>query len=615
VQLTADRLRATIAPADMHKGDPVAEADLSALPDRPAQEPVLLQDWTALTRCLDWTLGQMAFQQRGSQAFTTQEVPNLINQGGLPAYRAAEVLFAHCLEVDAAGKLEREIWGMEMALGLGLFSLQLLDRFQGLCRAHGRDYYDRLIWFATDGTPRMVVDARDHGVFARHAGHVVLGLVDALDPARLVRLDSGETVDLTGRLRAVVHTYLLCVLPANLFRRQIRRDEAGIRENWGAVMARTVLRRPEDLALFTPMSVAQVQAAAASDDRAVLQTLTPLYPLVDLELALAGFEPEDLSDGPEIRRIAEQLTDALPAPPAGEADPRDDLWVLHSAGAQHSLGRTLEILRPDGFLYYRDYGPATAQRANGNHLYQHYGATTASGINHFALEGWLHSPGPDGQPRAQVSAPEGEGEASIKNRFISKADLPETRRAFALHFDPRGFAALEQLVEQARQEMGQKDGQPMELFRQALQLERDNWQLLGEAGDVALRRERNFEMAHMLLTEALRINPWYSASTWNSLGDLFWAQNEFAQARQAYMRAAEANTEHYRSYLNLADCCIREGDWSGAVEQAAKAIARDVDGNEAERAQKLLQEAAKRLAEQRQRAAKYRKERQAGSSR
>jgi hypothetical protein len=40
-----------------------------------------------------------------------------------------------------------------------------------------------------------------------------------------------------------------------------------------------------------------------------------------------------------------------------------------------------------------------------------------------------------------------------------------------------------------------------------------------------------------------------------------------------------------------------------------------VDGSEAERAQKLLQEAAKRLAEQRQRAAKYRKERQAGSSR
>lgn len=583
-----------------------------------AQESVLLQEWTPLTRCLDWTLGQMAFQQRGSQAFTTQEVPNLINQGGLPAYRAAEVLFAHCLEIDGQGKLEREIWGLEMALGLGLFSLQLLDRFQALCRAHGRDYYDRIRWFATDGTPRMVLDARDHGVFERHAGKVVLGLVDALDPARLVRLDNQETVDLTGRLRMVVHTYLLCVLPANLFRRQIQRDERGEREVWGAVMARTVLRKPEDLPLFSPLSVAQVQAAAASEERQVLQQLTPLYPLVDLELALAGFEPNDLAEGPELHRIADQIAAALPAPdPAAkdQADPRDDLWVLHSAGAQHSLGRTLEILRPDGFLYYRDYGPATAKRANGNHLYQHYGATTAAGINHFALDGWLQSPGPDGQPRAQVSAPEGEGEASIKNRLVSKAALPETRRAFALHFDPRGFETLERLVEDARKALGQPGGKAMDLFRQALQLERDNWQLLGEAGDVALRRERNPELAHMLMTEALRINPWYAAATWNSLGDLFWSQNEFDQAQAAYQKATEANPEHYRGYLNLADCRIRQGDWAGAVEQAAKAIARDIDGSEAERAQTLLQEAAKRLAEQRLRAARYRKERQAGSSR
>jgi tetratricopeptide (TPR) repeat protein len=612
-------------------------------PQAPEPTSPVLQDWTPLTTCLDWQIGQIAFQRRGSQAFTTQEVPNLINQGGLSAYRAAEVLFSHCAELDAEGQLEPEILCMEMAIGLGLHALQLLDRFQALCTEQGKDWYDRLTFFATDGTPKMVVDARDHGVFERHPGRVVLGLVNALDPGRLTRLDDGETVDLTGRLRAVFHTYLLCVLPANIFRRVRRRlqdgevlpvqgwtaragdpghgDDGTWLEQWSVIMARTVLRHPEALPRFAPLAVADVQAMAASEDPADKLPLVSLYPLLDLDLALATVQPDDLTEGPEVRRIADSVTGDIKANLRQHAEAQgepyvdsqaEEVWVLHSAGALHSLQKTLEVLRKDGFALYRDYGPATAARANGNHLYQHYGATTAVGINHFALDAWFATPGDDGQPRAQVSVPPGEGEASIKNRLLSRAALPQTRQAFDARFDPKAFETLETLIAEAR---GRAD-QPrdsMEAYRVALQLERDNWMLLGEAGEAALRRARHPELAHMLLTEALRINPWYAGGTWNSLGDLYWSQGRIEDARQAYERAVQANPESFRGYLNLSDVCRRQGDHARAVEMAAMAIARDVDGTEAARSKAALDDAVAHLQAQRELAAKWRKERQAGS--
>ncbi len=590
------------APAAETTGEPTAAAETPA--------PLLLEDWTPLHRCLDFQMGQLAFGQRGTQAFTSQQVPNLINQGGLSAYRAAEVLFANCVELDQAGELEQDITCLELAIGLGLFSLQLLDRFAALCREHGRDYYDRLTWYASDGTPRMVQDAQKNGVFERHAGRVVLAVVDALDPTHLRRLDDGTTIELTGRLRAIFHTYLLCVLPANLFRRSKTGPDRA--ESWGAVVAQTMLDKVADLQLFSALSPEQVHALAQQRDAAALAQLVQLYPLFDLVLALAPFDPDGIGEGPELRRIADQLTAALPPVPEGEDE---YVWVLHSAGAQHSLALQLQALRPSGFVLYRDYGPATAARANGNHLYQHYGATTASGINHFALDAWLQRSTELGGRGAQVSLPPGEGEASIKTRLVSHAALPATRAAFALHFDQRAFERLEALMAQARELVGKDPRAALEAYRQALLVERDNWLLLGEAGDVALRRNRELGLAQTLLTEALRINPWYAAGTWNSLGDLYWAAGEFAAARQAYERAVQANPEHWQGYLNLADCCLREGDWAGAVEHAAQALARDVEGEQAERAQKLLTLAAERLGRQRQRAQVLRKQRQAGTAR
>jgi tetratricopeptide (TPR) repeat protein len=579
-----------------------------------ANDPPILQDWTPLTSCLDWQIGQIAFQHRGVQAFTTQEVPNLINQGGLSAYRAAEVLLAHCEEMQAAGTLEPEICAMEMGMGMGLHAVQLLDRFQLLCRELGHDFYDRLTFYATDGTPRIVQDARDNGVYARHAGRVVLGITNALDPAAFVRLDDGSHVDLTGRIRAVFHTYLLCVLPANIFRRQ---TNAAGEHSWSVVMARTMLRHYDELPRFTALTVAQLQALSRSDAAADKLPLAPLYPLIDLDLALAPVDLDHIEGGDELRRMADQLANDLkqlpeserPKPEVeGEATAGGEVWVLHSAGALHCLDQTLQVLRRDGFVLYRDYGPATAKSANGNHLYQHYGSTTAVGINHYGIDGWLRSRG------VEVSVPPDEGEASIKNRLVGRAPLPKTRAAFANGYHPHAFDKLEKAIAYARQEV-QRAGEAMEAYRQALQVERDNWVLLGEAGEVALRKTRSPELAHMLLTEALRINPWYNNASWNNLGDLYWHGGDHERARAAYERAVQANPESHLGYLNLADCWLRKGEYGKAVEAAAMAVARDVDGSEMERSKRVLDEATKRLQAQRELAQKWRRERRAGAPR
>lgn len=582
----------------------------------PVPAPVL-QDWAPLTHCLDWHLGQLAFQHRGAQAFTTNEVPNLINQGGMSAYRAAEVLFINCEEADAAGTLEDEIVCMELAMGLGLHSVQLLDRFQQRCAEAKKDWYDRLTWYATDVTPKMLRDAKANDVFARHQGRVVLARADALNPAKVAVFEDGELRDLTGKLRAVFHSYLLCVLPANVFRRTTEADAS----TWAVLMARTVLRHPEGLSQFSNLTADGVRALAASRTSADLMRLVPLYPLMDLDLTLAPLADDAHEDRAELERIADLIEVGLDAALAAEvttpaATPAPDAerhtWVLHSAGAMASVAATLVALRPDGFLLYRDYGPATEKSANSSHLYQHYGATTAIGVNHFGLDSWVGTVRDAGEPMGQVTCPDGEGDAAIKTRLLSRADIPATREAFADQFDPAAFQRLQSAVEAARAAAADPTV-AMDGYRVALSLERDNWVLLAEAADFALRRARNVELSQMLVSEALRINPWYGEKAWNCLGDIYWFSNQLDASEEAFERATKANPETHMGWYNLYLVARQRGDLEKAVEMAAKALAMDRSGAATSRLEPALAEATRLLHAQRSVARDWRKKRNAGS--
>lgn len=578
----------------------------------PPAGPITLQDWSPISGSLDWHLGNLAFEVRGPQAFTTHEVPNLVNQGGLAAYRAADVLFARCAEADAAGALPAEIVGVEYGMGLGLFSLQLLDRFVARCHDAGVDYHDRLVWYATDAMPSVLRAAAANEVFARHADRVVLGLANALEPQTVqpVRWSADdperEAVDLAGEAFAVVSTYALSVLPWNLLQRRERPADDAEDNPWGVVLARTMLAHPEALADYTSLGVEQVVAIAASGDRDALRQLVPLTPLLDVALTLA---PLDLSTHPD-RETLVALADALAA--GGEAGVT---WVLHSFGAERHLRAASELLSPGGMLLYRDYGPATAARANAVHVHQHYGPTTGSGVNHHALDRMLGQMAADGG--WAFAAPEGEGEAMIKTRVLVRAgadEAPDTLQAFASAFAPTSFKALQDAVALARGRLSSGSAEDaMAAYREALKLEPANWVLLAEAGEVALYRLRHLETARMLLAEALRINPWYAADAWCLLGDVRWFAGDPQAARGCYERAIRANPEHYRGWHGMAVWHRERGELEAAVEMEARALARDVGGRAAASLEQSLTGLVRRLEARRAQARAWQRERTAGA--
>lgn len=581
-----------------------------------AAEAVVLQDWTPIAGCLDFVLGQLAFQARGSQAFTTHEVPNLVNQGGLSAVRAAHVLFASCADAEARGALEAEIVVVEMAMGLGLHALQCLDRFQRRCREAGRDWYDRLTFYATDATPKMVADARDRGVFARHPGRVALGLLDARQPHRVRRLDNGALVDLQGKPRLVLHTYLLCVLPANVFRLQPA-PEAGGDPSWQVLVARTVLRHPEALASFDPRSVAEIQAIVAGSDALAASGLAALDPLLDLDLTLAPVAAAELPDVAVLAATAAWIATDLREKAADEPT-----WVLHSGAAMESIERTMATLRPDGALLYRDYGPATAEDADRLHLYQHYGPTTAIGINHYAIDRWIASQ-PDGALRL-LAAPD-DADAMIKTRLLTRsaeAGGPSSAvaEAFAACYSRESSAALEQAIAEAR--AAATAGAAVEGYRRALKLEPSNWALLGEAAEVALRAANGppphsgaLDLAELLAREALQINPWSAPQTFVLLGDVLWQRGEQRGAVRSYQASIAANPEYARGHFALYLAARAVADFVAAVECAARAVALDRDGDQGERYRAALRDALERLGEQRALAGRLRRKRVAGSHR
>ena len=147
----------------------------------------------------------------------------------------------------------------------------------------------------------------------------------------------------------------------------------------------------------------------------------------------------------------------------------------------------------------------------------------------------------------------------------------------------------------------------------ALHQELDALALLTEAAEVALRYARNLELAHMLVNEVLRINPWYSAAAWNLLGDICWFAEDIDRSEAAYEKAIECNPEHYRGYFNLYTIHRQRGRYDKAVEMAAMALAMDRGGTEGERTAAALEDATRLLRQQRKLAIEWRKARHAGS--
>lgn len=543
-----------------------------------------LHDWALLSETLDWRLGKLAYQARGTLTFTSNEVPNIAHQGGLIPYRAAEVLLASCAEAAEAGTLEPEIAVLELGMGLGLFAAQVLDRFRDRCAARGVDWYDRLVWYATDATPAVLTDAHKAGILKRHGARVRLAQASALDPARLHTPQGSATLP---SVRAIFHSYVLCMLPMNLYR--LAGQDAEV------TVARTVIRDPSLLPQFTHRSAEDLRALVAQDDPQAILPLVGLYPLMDLELARSAMNP-DSDVLPRVRQIAAWIRAARGL---GAEEP---VWVLDSEGAWRAVQQALALLRPDGFLLYRDYGPDTAEAADDQHLYQHYGATIAVQVNHFALSRLAAQDG------AQTTAPHSDGAQLLKTRLVSRGDIPQTRAAFQAAYDLADVAALKAAVEAARHAPSE---QLVARYEAALAHEPGNWALLTEAAEAVYARLRDPARAFELLRRSLAINEPYQATAWDLLGEMFIDAAQWDQARTALKKAAQINPEHARVHAAQARLHQALGEIEDAVAAAARGVAwAEAGGHEAQVA--ALNALIDALVARRELERRLRKERAAG---
>lgn len=545
-------------------------------------DAVVLHDWTPLTETLDWRLGKLAYQARGTALFVNNEVPNLLHQGGLIPYRAAEVLFANCAEAQAAGTLADEIIVVEPGMGMGLFAVQVMDRFKTRCAEAGTDWYGRLRWYATDATPTVLRDVARAGIFARHADRVVLGQASALQPAQIHPLD-GAPIDLTGRVQAVLHSYVFCMLPMNLL--QVDGDSVRI------TMARTVLKQPALLPEYTPHSVDAIQAIVRRGNPAEHTALVNLYPLLDLELALSPVDPAD-------QETARQIAGWIQA----EHPSDGPTWVLDSSGARAAIQATLAALRPSGFLLYRDYGPTSAAAANEQFLYQHYGPTIAVQVNHFALERQLAG-------HAAVTTPDNERPGAVASRLVSAAGLPLTRAAFAEAYDFADVLALKDAVGRAR---SVPDGALVDAWQAALAHEPGNWLLLTEAAEAIFTRLSDPARAYPMLKASLDLNPWMQASAWDLLGEMYLSAGQLEQAAEVLKKAQAINPEHARVYVALSRLHEARGELEPALVCAAQAVAWETDPSQRIAHSLRLQDCTAALSRRRERERSLREDRAAG---
>lgn len=564
---------------DREESAPAGEGS-AAVAQAPEREVKLLEGWTPSGESLHWQLHSLAWQPQGTDLFTSQTVPYLQHQSGFIAARSAEVLFAHCMELEERGALEQEIYVLELAMGLGLHAVQLLDRFQRLCSQRGRDWYDRLTLWATDAAPAMVQAAQTRGIFARHPGRVQLAVADLGQPATVHTLD-GERVQLGGKLRAILHTYALQTLPSLALQRVRRSTSAGDLSEWAVVVAQTVLTDAEAAKQLTPLSAEQIHEVAQQGGPAARTELLPVLKLIDFKLALAGIELEQVELGEQAESCAEALSQALDLQrpleiEAGES--WETLWVNLPGAALLSIQRCLDALKPDGFLLYRDLGPATADGANAPLTHRTFGPVAWTPVNHFLLDRWMARPAELGGLGAHVSMPPNEVRAPVQTRLVSHSPLVRTRTALSLHFDPRAFEAQERLLAEARALANAGDARALDAYRAALQVEREDWRLLAEAGEVALRNLGNLEAARMFLSEALRINPWYDAAAWLAWADLQWALGQRLGAREAIERAVLASPAQARPYAAQAALAVEERRWPQALEAVGKALAREREG-------------------------------------
>jgi len=509
-------------------------------------EPGALQEFRPLTQCLEWQLSELHWNRAGLLPFVESDVPFVINNTGRLSEHAAAVLFANCTESDDGGPIRV----LELGAGTGLFAKYFLDVFRSICRQEHRDFYDRLLYLASDRSPRTVEQWNERGQFEEHMTgefpHVELGVCDALDPVQFRPL-SGPPRQLSN-LRGVFCNYILDVLPATV----LRNGDQGPEE----LQIRTHLTTDRQLlAQYTRLTVAQIRELAQAATAAEKAQLIPLMSLLEFETA---FVP--------LTALPAHATEALAY---GKGLDR----VVLNHGAIQCLSACLELLCAAGFVLWNDYGSVQRDQIAGHAATQRFGPTSALGLNfpylehHFATQG-----------RCVVKA-EGDERRSIHTRLLLATPMPGSIAAFQNRFGLAGTDFFDEPLEDARKHAaaGRKN-EALECYRTALSRSPRDWQVAGEIAEFVGLQLQDYRAGQDLAMAAVELNPWYSPWLWNILGDLLFLDGRVDDAHEAYLQAYRIHPGDPRTNLNLAYTYFEFGRHRDALEAVAVALAADVRG-------------------------------------
>ncbi len=494
----------------------------------------LIEDFRPISECLEWRVSELYWRLEGVKPFIRKEVPYRVNNSGRLSEDAARLLLANLRETRPSGV----ITVVEHGAGTGLFALHFLDAFRALCDDAQEDFYERLQFVVTDGSPATLEQWGKMKLFESHRGHVRAHLADARS---VLRVETG--------VRAVFCNYLLCVLPAAL----VRKTTAGVIEQ---LCIRTeLIDDSEVVRSFTGMCVDDIRAVAVSGDSQDLEKLFPLLTLFDYQM---DFRVDGVGQIPGVSRLATDLRE-------GEA-------AAWNFGAFEYLSGVAQAISDDGFILINDYGVTRSSSSGRPLTAERFGVTSAMGVNFPVLEDTLV-----GQALT-VSSPVGDDEQAVHSRLVTRRELRLTALAFGRLFDSASGRRRALSLRRSREnlKMGRlREG--LESYRAALLESPRDWALLGEAAMVANQAEER-DLGLEWVGAALRLNRWYSAWLWNIRGDLLYSLARFGEAHEAYVCAQGIDPSDPQTNLNLAYTFIRRGELGPALRGLTAGLEGDVKG-------------------------------------
>jgi len=519
--------------------------------DECAAPRLVLQDFCPLPASLEWELGRRYWQTTGAEAFLGGGVPYRVTNDGNLARHAATLLF-ESLAARPPRLAGEEIRVLELGAGSGLFARFFLDAFRELCRQHGRDDYDRLVYFVTDRSERMRADLGRHGLLSGHDGRYRIEAADASAPDFGLQL-AGAAANGGAEFHAIVLNYVLDCLPATVLK------VAG--GELSELHVRTSVARGVELATHSSLSAADILACARShepEERARLRALVPLFALEhDYRPVVRG----------QIAFAERALEVAGP----------DEGVVLHNYGAVTCLENALGLLAPGGFALINDYDDSPFDDYVQSYRHQRFAGSTAFGLNqtllrtHFGSRTdcqWIETPA---------------DQRKLVSRLLARDPAPATVRAFRRHFSIAAHERLYAPVEQARELV--KAGRPeaaLGSFRQALRRQPWNWALLAEVAEFLLFTVRDYPAALKLAMAGLELNP-ISADLWNTRGDCQYYLGQVDAAHAAFRHALELHPDNLRARYNLSFTFARRHATADALRVIAEALALDRAGRYQER--------------------------------